>query len=291
MKAAGAEDLFSGGGVYRRSKVEQGLKQRQQDLLVCFLVVFLIFTANVAAPGGAGVILRPQKTGLRQEECDSVIAMFWKALSDLGDPAIRKMLALSVVAAIVIFAALFGVTVWALSTAALTAMPWVDMTIDVLGGLAAVMVAWLLFPGTVSAFLSLFLDTVATAVERRDYPGLPPARQTPVLTAVLDGLRLLGLTVGLNLLVLPLYLVPVVNLAVFAVLNGYLLSREYFELAALRRMAKTEVAALRRTHRLRIWGTGMVLAGLLVIPGVNLLAPIIGVAVMVHMVQRLRPAA
>lgn len=220
-----------------------------------------------------------------------MISMFWKALTDLEDPTIRKMLGLSVVAAIVIFIALFGATVWLLSTAVLTAVPWLDTTIDVLGGLGAVLLAWVLFPGTVSAFLGLFLDTVATAVERRDYPGLPPARETKVLTAILDGLRLLGLTVGLNLLVLPLYLLPVINLGVFAVLNGYLLSREYFELAALRRMTKAEASALRRVHRLRVWGTGMILAGLLVIPGVNLLAPIIGVAVMVHMVQRLRPAA
>lgn len=220
-----------------------------------------------------------------------MISVFWKSLTDLEDPTIRRMLAISVAAAVVIFALLLGGVVWALSSAVLTSVPWMDAVIDVLGGLTAVMLAWLLFPGTVSAFLGLFLDTVATAVERRDYPGLPPARPTPVLTAVLDGLRLLGLTIGLNLLVLPLYLVPVINLGVFAALNGYLLSREYFELAALRRMPKAEAVALRREHRLRLWVTGMALAGLLVIPGINLLAPIIGVAVMVHMVQRLRSAA
>lgn len=50
MKPAGAEYLFSGGGVYRRPKPEQDLKRQKEDLLICFSVIFLIFTADRTCP-------------------------------------------------------------------------------------------------------------------------------------------------------------------------------------------------------------------------------------------------
>lgn len=216
-----------------------------------------------------------------------MISVFWKAIANLSDPVVRRTFGVSVLATVLTYCLLFGLVTWGLSSSTLTTVPWMDTVIDVLGGLAVAVLAWILFPGTVSAFVGLFLDSVANAVERRDYATLPPARETPVLEAVLGGLKFVAVTIGLNLLALPLYLIPVVNLFVFAVLNGYLISREYFELAALRRLPPLEVSALRRKHRSLLWGTGIVLTGLLMVPGLNLIAPIIGVAVMVHLVQRL----
>lgn len=70
METAGAEYLFSGGGVYRRSKPEQDLKQQKEDLLICFSVIFLIFTAD-----GTGPALRhrgqgPAGAGVRHRDFD-----------------------------------------------------------------------------------------------------------------------------------------------------------------------------------------------------------------------------
>jgi len=99
-------------------------------------------------------------------------------------------------------------------------------------------------------------------------------------TSLAQGARLGGLALLLNLLALPLYLLPGPNLPVYLLLNGYLLGREYFEVVALRRLDAAATDRVRRRWRLRLWAIGAVIAPLLLIPLVNLVAPVIGVALM-----------
>jgi CysZ protein len=98
-------------------------------------------------------------------------------------------------------------------------------------------------------------------------------------------LQFTAVMVLLNLLVLPLYLVPVVNVVAFYGINGYLLSREYFDLVALRRLDARAAQRLRQAQRGRLFVAGLLIAGLLTIPLVNLLAPLIAAAFMVHVVD------
>jgi CysZ protein len=75
--------------------------------------------------------------------------------------------------------------------------------------------------------------------------------------------------------------------AAFFGANAYLLGREYFELAAGRFRSMPEAAQLRSEHRGTVLAAGAILAGMVVIPVVNLLTPIFGVALMVHLHKRL----
>jgi len=94
------------------------------------------------------------------------------------------------------------------------------------------------------------------------------------------------------LVCLPLYaFLPGLNLLIFFAVSGYLLSREYFEVVALRRMPRLEAADFRRRHRMPLWTAGITVALLFWIPLLNLLAPIIGTAMMVHVVQGLSQKA
>jgi CysZ protein len=145
----------------------------------------------------------------------------------------------------------------------------------------AVVIATLLFPvpGILSAVVGLLLERVATAVERRHYPNLPAAALTAWRDAAFVALRLGGLTALLNLLLLPLYLLFIfilpLSFALYYAVNGKLQGRESFEIIALRR------------NNGAIWRTGAVTAGPLTIPGLNLVAPVIGTAAMVHVFQKL----
>jgi uncharacterized protein involved in cysteine biosynthesis len=78
------------------------------------------------------------------------------------------------------------------------------------------------------------------------------------------------------------------NLVLFLGLNGYLLGREYFDAVALRRADWRAAQRLWRQHRLRFVLTGTVVAALFVLPVVNLVAPIVGLAAAVHLVERFR---
>jgi len=90
-------------------------------------------------------------------------------------------------------------------------------------------------------------------------------------------------------LALPIYLVffflGPLNLFVFYALNGYLLGREYFELIAHRRMEPLQALHLRRAFQGQMFLAGVIITFLMTIPVVNLLAPVIATATMVHLVQ------
>jgi uncharacterized protein involved in cysteine biosynthesis len=140
-----------------------------------------------------------------------------------------------------------------------------------------------------SALIGLFLDRIAAAVEARHYPGLAPARPIGFIESLITAGRLVAAMLVLNILALPLYLFPGINLLVFFGLNGYLLGREYCELAALRRMDGKAAGGLRKAHGIRVFLAGVVIAFLLTLPGINLIAPVVGTAAMVHLVEAWRP--
>ena len=94
--------------------------------------------------------------------------------------------------------------------------------------------------------------------------------------------------VVLNLVMLVFLLIPPLFPFVFYGVNGYLLGREFFELVALRRIGLEEVRNLRKAHRGRLFLAGIVIAFLFTVPGLNLVAPVIATAVMVHLFEDFR---
>ncbi len=69
--------------------------------------------------------------------------------------------------------------------------------------------------------------------------------------------------------------------------NAYLLSREYFLLAAMRFRPPEEAKAMRRAHRGQIFLAGLLIAMFVSIPIVNLATPLFAMAMMVHLHKRL----
>ncbi len=216
-----------------------------------------------------------------------MIKALTRAISQLSDPAISRVVWRSIAGAILGFLTLAGLVWILLFQTRLTDYPWLDNTIDVLGGLAVFGLAYLFFPAVVVAISGLLLERVANAVERRYYPGLPPAHGQSLWTEIFGALRFLVVVVALNLLVLPAYLIPGVNLMIFYVLNGYLLSREYFELVALRRMTPQSARIMRKAHTAKLFAAGVIVAFFSTIPLVNLLVPVVATAFMVHIFQGL----
>ena len=142
-------------------------------------------------------------------------------------------------------------------------------------------------PAVSALVAGYFLEDAAEIVEASDFPDDPPGRPLPVGQALLYGLRFAALSLVVNVLALALFFVPVVNLIAFFGANAYLLGREYFELAALRFRPGPEVAEMRAAHRPTVLLAGAMLAGLVLVPVLNLLTPLFGVALMVHVHKRL----
>ena len=206
-------------------------------------------------------------------------------------PPLRNVVLLSLALAVLAFTVLWIGSGYALGHFAYSGWAPLDWLIRALGALAVLALTWLLFPAIVTLSCGFFLDRVAAAVEALDYPWLGPARPQSISEILRVTLRLMALTIVLNLLALPVYLLaPGANLFVFLGINGYLLGLEYFEVVALRRLDRGMASALRRQYGARVFVGGIIIAGVFAVPLVNLVAPVIATAFMVHVFQGLRAA-
>ena len=202
------------------------------------------------------------------------------------------VLANALVAAAAVAAFWWALAYWLLPIS--TGIGWLDeLLVDYLvfgvGAALAALITALLFPAIVTTFAGLFTDRIASVVERAHYPELT-ARDLGVLAGVASGLRLIGVTVAVTvLMVFPLWLLfagTPVWLPLWFVVLGYLLGREYFDAAAARRCSLDQVAALRRARFLEMWAAGLLIAGAFTVPFSALFAPSFGTALMVHVVER-----
>jgi CysZ protein len=212
-----------------------------------------------------------------------------RAVADLAAPPLRRIIAASLMLTVLTVAALWAAAAIVLDHAARFGWQWLDWLIDLLGMAAAVALTWLLFPAVATMVMGFFLDRIAGVVESLDYPGRRPPRRASVAETIMTTLRLTGIAIILNILALPVYLLaPGVNFFVFIGLNGYLLGREYFEVVALRRLDPTTARALRARFAGRVFLGGVAITGMFAVPIVNLVAPVIATAFMVHLFEGVR---
>jgi uncharacterized protein involved in cysteine biosynthesis len=217
-----------------------------------------------------------------------MLAALFLALSDLFAPHQRRILLLSLLYALALLFVLWvGATVL-LQLLHLTGFTWLNRIIGVLGSAGALFLAWLLFPAMSAIVMGFFLDGVARAVERRHYPNLPPPRRQSLGEILNASLRLGLLAIAINLIALPFYFWPAINLIVYYGLNGYLVAKEYFILIALRRLDAAAANAMWRHYRLRLIASGIVIAFFLSLPVANLVAPVWAAALMLHLFEGLR---
>ncbi|GGL86879.1 membrane protein [Pseudooceanicola nanhaiensis] len=224
-------------------------------------------------------------------------AAFSLTIGQLGDPRFRRVLFIGVG---LTFALLVAVTAgvlllvnWLLGPEAslplIGPVTWVNDLATVTGFLVMLVLSVFLMVPVASAITSLFLDDVAQAVEDRHYPALPPVGHQGIGEAVKDSVAFLGVLIAANLLALVLYVIfAPFALFIFWGLNGFLLGREYYTLAAMRRVGREEAARLRRRHMGTIWMAGVLMAMPLSIPLVNLVIPILGAATFTHIFHKLQ---
>ena len=204
------------------------------------------------------------------------------AVRQAFDPAFRAVAIKTAAVSAALFAALILAMGWALHAIELVGIGWLDWAIKALAGAGAVVLGLMLFPLLATMAVGLFLEEIADAVDARHYPDRPEAPGQSILSSTVSTAKLVLVALALNVLVLPLYLLPGLNVFVFYGLNGYLLGREYFELVALRRLEPGTTRRVYRRSRWRIFVGGILITLLLSIPVVNWLMPMIATAFMVH---------
>lgn len=222
-----------------------------------------------------------------------------KALGQLSDPRFRLVFAKGLGLTLGLLVAAYVAVVWlvgwvtpdSLSLPFIGSIGWVDELLSAGSLLLMLVLSVFLMVPVASAMTSLFLEDVAEAVEHRHYPAMPPVASLGWGEALRDTVNFLGVLLGANLVALVAYLVlPFAAPVIFYALNGFLLGREYFQVAATRREGRDGARRLREKHRGEIWLAGCLMAVPLTFPLVNLLVPILGAATFTHLYHRLRGA-
>ena len=164
---------------------------------------------------------------------------------------------------------------------------------------------WFLFRAVAIFVMGIFSDEVVDLVERKYFPAAA-ARAKPVGIGrgMKLGLASAGRAIGYNLLALPVYIGLLVTgvgmiVAVIAV-NGLLLGRDLQDMVMARHrgerrgqgrqsgISRDEInpdAMMRPLARPTRIALGLIVALLFLVPFVNLLAPVLGAAMAVHLVH------
>lgn len=231
-----------------------------------------------------------------------MIRAFSLAFGQLSDPALRRYVRLSALCTFAAFLAIWGFGLFVLFTQvevpSFELMGYtisLDAVTDWFGAILLFLLLGLMFPSLLLVIVSFFLEDAAQVVEERYYPNLGPARHQTVSETIRITLKFAALSIVLNLLALPVFLLllffPPFNLFVFYALNGYLLSREYYELVAYRRLTPPVADRLRHSVAAKLFMVGVIIAVLMSVPVLNLIVPVVATAAMVHLVQEWRQRA
>jgi CysZ protein len=224
-----------------------------------------------------------------------------KALNDMFAPPLRAVLLKAVGLALVVIVFIGVLLQRALAALAESGATWAEQSagfaphsvwaalawmLSILAGLGIITGALFLMPAVTAFVGSFFVDEVADAVERKNYPADAPGRALPVMKALIEGIKIALLALLVYLGALPFLFFAGFGVVILFLASAYLLSREYFELAAMRFRPPREAVALRKANSGYVFLAGMVIALFVSIPVVNLATPVFAMAFMVHVHKR-----
>lgn len=225
-----------------------------------------------------------------------------KSLQQMFSPEFRSVLIKSILLALVVVV-LLGVglhqllswltangTLWVegqVGPTYYTPLSWLIWFLSIAATLGIVVGGIFLMPAVTAFVGSFFVDQIAEMVERVHYPADPIGKAVPFMQATWHGVATALVAIAVYIVALPFLFVAGAGLFILFFAAAYLLSREYFELAAMRFRPLEEAKALRKRHRAAVFTAGLLIAAFVSIPILNLATPLFGMALMVHMHKKL----
>lgn len=193
----------------------------------------------------------------------------------------------SLVVTALLLAGLIFLVNFALSHVQILPFAWLDTLFDTAGTVLAGFLVWVLFPAFMPIIASLFQESLIHSIEVKDYPDHVAAGSLSLSADLKQGLLFTLTLIGINLLLLPVYFTGI-GIVAFYVANSYLIGREFFEVVATRHSSEVDILALRKRHRLLVSLAGACLMIISSLPGLQLIAPFLGVTLMTHLFHALR---
>jgi CysZ protein len=211
----------------------------------------------------------------------------FKALSDVTSPEFRVVLWKSIGLSLLLFIGLFFTVQAAFWFLTFFPWPWLETLAAIGAGLGLIVAFFFLMVPVTALFAGLYLDDVAAKVEGKHYASDPAGQPQPVLKSILLAIQFGLLVLIVNLLALPLVFTGF-GAIILVIINAYLLSREYFEMAAMRFMEPTAAKDLRKDNAVTVFTAGFIPALLVLIPIANLTVPIFATSYFVHLFKQVQ---
>jgi CysZ protein len=208
------------------------------------------------------------------------------ALRQFGDPAFRRPLILGVLGAALAVLGLIWLAAWLAGWAAAGGPEWLSWITQAGGAAAGVFLSWWLFLPVALGIAAQFTDSIAGAVERRHYPYLPPPAGASALAQAGYGVWFSVKLLALQILLLPLFFIPLFGALLALLISAHALGAGLLREVALRRMNLAHSRIAWQRLRWQGWMLGLLLALMAMVPVVNLLVPIIGIATAAHLLIR-----
>ena len=194
---------------------------------------------------------------------------------------------LSVIIILCALLALTTVTLIVISITALTVhltnfdAAWLNKVINASAVIISGVGGWFILPAFMVLFAGLFQEKTINHVEKAFYPESVRAASPGFWPDIMHDIRFTAKALGLNILILPLYLIGI-GFLISILLNSYLLGREFFESAAGHHLGKPAARELGNQNKLVVYGGGFVIVLMSLIPFLNIIMPIMATVWMVH---------
>jgi CysZ protein len=221
----------------------------------------------------------------RMLNCLAMIKAAYRALGDLTSPEFRSILWKAVGLSLLMFVGLFlavQAVFWFLT---LFPYPWLETLAAIGAGLGLLVAFFFLMSPVTAMFAGLYLDDVAAKVEKKHYPHEPEGKALSTFKALRISVQFGLLVLAVNIFALPLVFTGF-GAIVLVVINAYLLSREYFEMAAMRFMEPQEAKDFRKENGAAVFVAGFIPAVMALVPIVNLTVPLFSTSYFVHLFKQ-----
>lgn len=206
----------------------------------------------------------------------------------LLDRKLWSMFILSAIINLIAWAALLKGVWWLIHDHPSIQVDWLRHVVEAASMALSIFIAFLLFPLTFPLIITLFEEYISIYIERKHYGSISNVSIMTVKEKVVAGIRFFGILLVLNLLLIPFYFIPVINVVLYYGINGYLLSREFFEMVVGRYESLVSVRRIRKKYWRQLTIGGIVLMFGAVVPVLNLLMPVLTVIFMVHFYHNIR---
>ncbi len=225
-----------------------------------------------------------------------MLSTFFRSTREIFQKPLRSVVFKAIFASMVILVVVLAVLVFGLLNVEiplLGQLPWpiswlVETSLEFLAISFFIFLGSILFPWVLSLVIAFFLEEIVTVVRERNYNN-EFLETTGNCQAIIYAVKFGVVTSLINLVCLPIYLIllffPIMSLVFFYLVNGLLLGREYYGLVTIGYVASKERRAVFKENRLQVYLAGLFIAFMMTIPFINLIAPVLGSVMMVHLLE------